>query len=134
MFTYKAVHCDATKYLSDLVCPYTPARALRSVSNNMLTVRRTHVKAGDNSFAVAAATMWNTTMLIWIVAPLLQSVMQYLKAGDEVTEGEAIVGTARRRCWLQHTLDGCQQLAGGLDDCVVELYVQARLTLRHQCL
>ena len=47
VFTYKAVHGDAPKYLSDLVCPDTPARALRSASNNMLTVRRTHVKAGD---------------------------------------------------------------------------------------
>ena len=52
VFTYKAVHGDAPKYLSDLVCPYTPARALRSVSNNMLTVRRTHVKGGDSLFAV----------------------------------------------------------------------------------
>ena len=38
-FTYKAVHGNAPKYLSDLVCPYKPARALCSV--------------------VAAATLWN---------------------------------------------------------------------------
>ena len=57
--TYKAVHCDAPKYLSDLVCPYKPARALRSANNNILTVVRTHMKAGDNSFVVAAATLWN---------------------------------------------------------------------------
>ena len=54
VFTYKAVHGDAPKYLSDLVCP----RALRSANNNLLTVVRTHVKAGDNSFVVAAATLW----------------------------------------------------------------------------
>ncbi len=60
VFTYKAVHGDAPKYLCDLVCPYKPTRALRSTNNNMLTVLRTHVKAGDNSFAVAAATLWNT--------------------------------------------------------------------------
>ena len=59
VFTYKAVHGDAPKYLSDLVCPYKPARALRSANNNLLTVVRTHVKAGDNSFVVAAATLWN---------------------------------------------------------------------------
>ena len=59
VFTYKAVHDDAPKYLSDLVCPYKPARALRSANNNLLTVVRTHVKAGDNSFVVAAATLWN---------------------------------------------------------------------------
>ena len=59
VFTYEGVHGDAPKYLSDLVCPYKPARALRSASNNLLTVVRTHVRAGDNSFVVAAATLWN---------------------------------------------------------------------------
>ena len=33
-----------------------PARALLSANNNLLTVVRTHVKAEDNSFVVAAAT------------------------------------------------------------------------------
>ena len=60
MFTYTVVHGDAPKYLCDLVCPYTPTRVLRSANNNMLTVQRTHVKAGDCSFTVAAATLWNT--------------------------------------------------------------------------
>jgi len=46
----------APKYLSDLVCPYKPARALRSANNNLLTVVWTHVKAEDNSFVVAATT------------------------------------------------------------------------------
>ena len=59
VFTYKTVHGDAPKYLSDLVCPYKPARALRSANNNLLTVVRTHVKAGDNSFVVAAAILRN---------------------------------------------------------------------------
>ena len=43
VFTYRAVHGDAPKYLCDLVCPYTPTRVLRSANNNMLTVQRTHV-------------------------------------------------------------------------------------------
>ena len=47
VFVYRAVHGDAPKYLCDLVCPYTPTRVLRSANNNMLTVQRTHVKAGD---------------------------------------------------------------------------------------
>ena len=59
VFTYKAVHGDAPKYLSDLVCLYKPVRALRSAKNNLLIVVRTHVKAGDNSFVVAAATLWH---------------------------------------------------------------------------
>ena len=60
VFTYRAVHGDAPKYLCDLVCPYTPTTVLHSAINNMLTVQRTHVKAGDCSFTVAAATLQNT--------------------------------------------------------------------------
>ena len=63
-FKYEALHGDAPKYLSDFECPDTPARAQRSASINMLTVRRTHVKAGDSSFAVAAATLWNILMTL----------------------------------------------------------------------
>ena len=59
VFTYKAVHGDAPKYLSDLMCPCKPIRALRSANNNLLTVVRTHEKDGDNSFVVAAATLRN---------------------------------------------------------------------------
>ena len=54
------MHGDAPKYLSDLVCPDTPARALGSASSDILTVRWTHAKAGDSSFAFDAATLWNT--------------------------------------------------------------------------
>ena len=53
------MHGDAPKYLSDLVCLYKPARALRSANNSLLMVVRTHEKAGDNSFVVAAETLWN---------------------------------------------------------------------------
>ena len=32
VFTYRAVHGDAPKYLCDLICPYTSTRVLRSVT------------------------------------------------------------------------------------------------------
>ena len=44
------------------------------------------------------------------------------------------MSTARRGRRLQDNLDGGQQLAGGLHNGVMELYVQAGLTLQHQCL
>ena len=62
VFTYKAIHNDAPVYLCELVCPYQPTRTLRSANNNMLEVKRTRTKAGDCSFAVAAASLcqlWN---------------------------------------------------------------------------
>ena len=59
VFTYKAMHNDAPVYLCELVCPYQPTRTLRSANNNKLEVKRTRTKAGDCSFAVAVASLWN---------------------------------------------------------------------------
>ena len=59
VFTYTAMHNDAPLYWCELVCPYQPTRTLRSVNKNMLEVKRTRTKAGDCSFAVAAASLWN---------------------------------------------------------------------------
>ena len=42
-------------YLSELVCPNQPIKTLCSASNNMIEVKRARIKAGDGSFAVAAA-------------------------------------------------------------------------------
>ena len=59
VFTYKAMHNDAPVYLCELVCPYQPTRTLRSANHNMLEVKCTRTKAGDCSFAVATASLWN---------------------------------------------------------------------------
>ena len=39
VFTYKAMHNDATVYLCELVCLYQPTRTLRSAKTNMLEVK-----------------------------------------------------------------------------------------------
>ena len=60
LFTYKAMQDEVPVYLCELVRPYQLARALRSASSNSLEVKRTRTKAGGGSFAVAAASLWNT--------------------------------------------------------------------------
>ena len=60
VLTYKVMHDEAPVYLCELVRPYQPARALRSANSNSLEVKRTRTKAGGGSFAVAAASLWNT--------------------------------------------------------------------------
>ena len=54
------MHGDVPIYICDLVRPYKLVRALHSASNDMLTVLRTRVKAGDSSFVVTTATVWNS--------------------------------------------------------------------------
>ncbi|KAK2152187.1 hypothetical protein NP493_2504g00006 [Ridgeia piscesae] len=66
IFTHKAMHNDAPVYLCELVYPYQPTKTLRSANNNMLEVKRSRTKAGDCSFAVAAASLWNNLPTVTI--------------------------------------------------------------------
>ena len=65
--------------LCELVCPYQPTRTLRSANNNMLEVKRTRTKAGDCSFAVAAATLWNNLPTVIKTCDNLTSFKRLLK-------------------------------------------------------
>ena len=56
--TYKAMHNDVC--LCELGRPYQPTRTVRSVSSNRQEVKLTRTKAGDGSFAVAAASLRNS--------------------------------------------------------------------------
>ena len=79
VFTYKAMHNDAPVYLCELVCPYQPTRTLRSANNNMLQVKRTRTKAGDCSFAIAAASLWNNLPTVIKTCDHLTSYKRLLK-------------------------------------------------------
>ena len=79
VFTYKAMHNDAPVYLCELVCPYQPTRTLRSANNNMLQVKRTRTKAGDCSFGVAAASLWNNLPTVIKTCDNLTSIKRLLK-------------------------------------------------------
>ncbi|KAK2174705.1 hypothetical protein NP493_782g00003 [Ridgeia piscesae] len=79
VFTYKATQNDAPVYLCELVCPYQPTRTLRSANNNMLQVKRTRTKAGDCSFAIAAASLWNNLPTVIKTCDNLTSYKRLLK-------------------------------------------------------
>ncbi|KAK2189761.1 hypothetical protein NP493_98g06025 [Ridgeia piscesae] len=79
VFTYKAMHNDAPVYfLGELVCPYQPRATLRSANNNS-EVKRTRTKAGDCSFAVAAASLWNNLPTVIKTCDNLTSYKRLLK-------------------------------------------------------
>ncbi len=59
-FVFKALHGLATVYISDLLCPYSPRRSLRSSSENLFTVPLSCLKSkGDRAFSVLAPKLWN---------------------------------------------------------------------------
>ena len=52
-----------TAYLYSSLKHYTPSRTLRSSDSKLLFVPRVHTCFGSRSFAVAAATIWNSLPL-----------------------------------------------------------------------
>ena len=61
LYTYKALHCVAPSYLSELVVPYAPRRVLRSAESNLLTVPPGKPgKNGSKRFVRASANLWNS--------------------------------------------------------------------------
>ena len=60
VLTFRALHGQAPPYISDLIQPYTPTRALRSVDQNLLTLPHTRFRTrGDRSFQAVAPRLWN---------------------------------------------------------------------------
>ena len=61
LYAYKALNGLAPEYLCDMVELYAPDRVLRSASQNLLVVPRgKHCQYGMRTFAMAAATLWNS--------------------------------------------------------------------------
>ena len=57
---YKALHGLAPQYLSDLLTPYTPARALRSMDLDLVCIPQARTKTfGQRAFAYIAAKLYN---------------------------------------------------------------------------
>ena len=61
LYAYRALNGLAPEYLCNMVELYAPDRVLRSASQNLLVVPRgKHCQHGMRTFAMAAATLWNS--------------------------------------------------------------------------
>ncbi len=81
MFVYKALTGLAPKYISDLLIPYSPQRALRSNNQLLLTVPRYLCKTeGGRAFSAAAPKLWNSLPVNVRLAPSLDSFKSVLKS------------------------------------------------------
>ncbi len=64
VLVYKSLKGLAPSYLSDLIQPHDPLRALRSADRLLLVVPRSRLKSRvDRAFAVAAPKLWNNLPL-----------------------------------------------------------------------
>ena len=59
LIMYKIKHNKAPPYLSELIKPYEPSRALRSADNELLHEPRSHNTFGDRAFQVIGPKKWN---------------------------------------------------------------------------
>lgn len=60
VLTYRGLHGQAPGYISDLLTPYTPSRALRSAAQTLLLVSTTHLTRGVISFQAVAQRLWSS--------------------------------------------------------------------------
>ena len=61
LLMYKALNGMASKYIADLLQPYTPMKQVRSSSKNLLVTPKSHLKFyGNRSFQIAAPMLWNS--------------------------------------------------------------------------
>lgn len=61
LIVFKSLHHLAPPYLSDLLHPFIPSRALRSADKFLLTVPKSRLKTrGDRAFSVIAPRLWNS--------------------------------------------------------------------------
>ena len=63
LLTFKSLHAIAPSYLSSLVRPYVPSRALRSSSAHQLCVPHVSTVFGSRGFRSAGPTIWNSLPL-----------------------------------------------------------------------
>lgn len=63
LFVFKATHGLAPLYISELLCPYSTSRPLRSSDQLFLTVPPSRLAGkGDHVFVVAAPKLWNSLL------------------------------------------------------------------------
>ncbi len=77
---YKALHGLAPRYLSDLLTPYVPVRALRSMDQDLVSIPQTRTKKfGQRTFAYVASKLYNELPLSIRQAPSFNSFKTDLK-------------------------------------------------------
>ena len=80
LFVFKSLNGLAPEYQSDLIKLHQPSRALRSANEVLLDVPQSFKKTrGDQAFAVAAPTLWNTLLLTVQTANSLSTFKTLLK-------------------------------------------------------
>ena len=61
LITFKALNGLVPNYICELLHQYQPTRSLRSSTQNLLSVPRTHTTTyGDHAFSVSAPKLWNS--------------------------------------------------------------------------
>ena len=79
LLTYKALNSQAPSYITELLEPYTPARNLRSSSENLKIPLIKLVSYGHRCFSFAAPTLWNSLLDFIRQSSSLSSYTTYMK-------------------------------------------------------
>ena len=79
LLTFKSLHVIAPSYLSSLVRPYVPSRALRSSSAHQLFVPHVSTVFGSHGFRSAGPNIWNSLPLSVTFCTTINTLKKQLK-------------------------------------------------------
>ena len=79
LLTFKSLHTIAPSYLSSLIRPYVPSRALRSSSAQRLCVPHVSSVFGSRGFRSAGPAIWNSLPLSVTTCSTIQTFKKQLK-------------------------------------------------------
>jgi len=63
LLVYKCLHQQAPSYLTELILPYIPTRALRSADQELLQESRSNKRYGERAFSLCGPKLWNALPL-----------------------------------------------------------------------
>jgi hypothetical protein len=76
---YRGLNGLSPGYISELLHPYVPGRALRSADSSLLCVPRTNTNWGDRAFSRTGPVLWNKLPISVRVSPSLSTFKSRLK-------------------------------------------------------
>ena len=100
LLTFKSLHTIAPSYLSSLICPYVPLRALRSSSAQRLCVPHVSSVFGSRGFRSAGPAIWNSLPLSFTTCSTIHTFKKQLKTHHLFASAFPSSWIASMRLWL----------------------------------
>ena len=125
LLTFKSLHTIAPSYLSSLIRPYVPSRALRSSSAQRLCVPHVSSVFGSRGFRSAGPAIWNSLPLLVTTCSTIQTFKKQFKThlfASAFPSSWIVINAPLIRCSPLIYLSGCSWFCACLNVCYYHYY------------